>query len=93
MVSMSSLLFLKLQVFNFGFRSNRKFQRRLTLWDYFERVHEFYSVGSEGEGEGGGGGRGNGALRHQRQMLLNMVARINTNNPNTGKDEKVCAAG
>lgn len=88
-------------MFYTGFRSNRKFQKKLFVWDLLERVHE-QLVANEGVQPitfDVGVVRSTGADRvsstspdpemHCRQMFQNAISRINSNNPNIGKDEKV----
>ena len=91
-----------MQVFHCGFRASRKFQKKLSIWDVLERVHEHLIsnemvvptamdvgvVRSTGSGD-----RVNSTSPdpevHCQQMFLNAISRINSNNPNVGKDEKV----
>lgn len=73
------------QIFNYGFRSSRKFQKHLYIWDFLERIHEYFTNDSCTE-DGLHGGQ---MHQHPCQMLVNVLARINTNNPSIGKVEKV----
>lgn len=93
-----------LQVFQTGFKSSRKFQKKLFVWDLLERVHE-QIVAHDGDGTQTTPTLDVGVVRstsndrvgsaspdpevHCRQMFLNAISRINSNNPNIGKDEKV----
>ena len=91
-----------LQVFQTGFRCSRKFQKKLFIWDLLERVQEqlvasetvqptTFEVGVVRSTSGTE--RGNSTSpdpeTHCQQMFLNAISRINSNNPNVGKDEKV----
>ncbi len=92
------------QLLDAGFKSSRKFSKKLHLWDLLDRVHEQLpapvgvGVASEvGVGAGtvsmGGGRRlSEGGGSHEedcRDLFHKAVSRINSNNPNIGKDEKV----
>ena len=92
-----------------GFKSSRKFSKRLHLWDLLDRVHAQLpdplsaGVASEvgmtvGLGNGVAGGRrmseggASTAPSHEedcRDLFHKAISRINSNNPNIGKDEKV----
>ena len=90
-----------LQVFQTGFRSSRKFQKKLFIWDLLEKVQEQLVVSETvqpitfevGVRSTSGTERGNSTSpdseMHCQQMFLNAISRINSNNPNVGKDEKV----
>ena len=90
-----------LQVFQTGFRSSRKFQKKLLIWDLLERVQEQLVVSETVQPAAvevgvvrnfSGMERGNSTSpdpeMHCQQMFLNAISRINSNNPNIGKDEK-----
>ena len=90
-----------LQVFQAGFRSSRKFQKKLFIWDLLERVQEQLVASETVQPTAievgvvrsiSGTERGNSTSpdleTHCQQMLLNAISRINSNNPNVGKDEK-----
>ena len=75
-----------LQILMMGFKSNRKFGKRLFLWDLMERVCEHMSASEvpipvvntaplPGSSD--------------RQLLCNTVSRINSNYTHIGKQEKV----
>lgn len=91
-----------------GFKSSRKFSKRLHLWDLLDRVHaqlpDPLSVGVASEvgmttgmvgGVGGhrmSEGGASTAPSHEedcRDLFHKAISRINSNNPNIGKDEKV----
>lgn len=77
---------LVVQVFQFGFRSSRKFQKKLFIWDLLERVHErLASEVTVGEGEEGR----REAADHSVQSFLDAITRISSSNLCIGKDEKV----
>ena len=92
-----------LQVFQTGFRSSRKFQKKLFVWDVLERVQDQMVTGSEGvqlaaplevgvvrsTSSDRVGSASPDSEVHSRQMFLNAISRINSNNPKIGKDEKV----
>ncbi len=66
---------------NYGFKSYRKFQKRLYVWDVFERVAEQLVIDANEEGQP--------PTQHASQhMFINAVKRINANNTNIGKEEK-----
>ncbi len=75
-----------IQVFNYGFRSSRKFQKRLYIWDFLEKSHEHISSESSSVVAVEGGEH----HHHPHQMFLNVITRISANNTSIGKDEKVC---
>ena len=88
-------------MFNTGFKSSRKFQKKLFIWDMLERVREqiVASNGVQATAMDVGvvrstsGGRVSSASPdpevHCQQMFLNAISRINSNNLNIGKEEKV----
>lgn len=88
-------------MFYTGFRSNRKFQKKLFVWDLLERVHEQLVANERVQPTTADVGvvRSTGTDRvsstspdpemHCQQMFQNAISRINSNNPNIGKDEKV----
>ena len=99
------------QVFYYGFRSSRKFQKKLYVWDLLEKVHEYLlsgettthtssdvaallvsgpSVGDTQRRRGSAGLPSPDPETQCKQMFLNAISRINTNNTSIGKDEKVC---
>ena len=92
-------------MFHTGFRSSRKFQKKLFVWDLLERVHEqlVANEGAQPTTVDVGVVRSTSADRvsssspdpemHCRQMFLNAISRINSNNLNIGKDEKVSLSG
>ena len=60
------------------------------MWDLLERVHEqLITESSSTVSEGTVPPSSPDPEQHCRQMFINAVSRINTNNPNIGKDEKV----
>ena len=92
---------LNVQVFQTGFRSSRKFQKKLFIWDLLERVQEQLVASETAQPTAVEVGvvrsvssteRGSSTSpdpeMHCQQMFLNAVSRINSNNPNVGKDEK-----
>ena len=79
-----------LQILLFGFKSSRKFSKRLFLWDVVERVCEHMSASevpaplvSTSPQPG----------LSERQLLWNTVSRINSNYVLIGKNEKVRKGG
>ena len=76
------------QVFNYGFKCTRKFQKRLFPWDVLERVAE--QLLSEAPPNEEGQPPSPDPVAQAQHMFLNAVNRINSNNPNIGKEEKVC---
>ena len=92
---------LNVQVFQTGFRSSRKFQKKLFIWDLLERVQEQLVASETAQptavevgvvrsvsGTERGSSTSPDPEMHCQQMFLNAVSRINSNNPNVGKDEK-----
>lgn len=88
-----------LQVLAAGFKSSRKFSKKLHLWDLLERVREGL-LAEDGTSEitentplyhrPTDGGRCTPFHEADCKELFSMaVTRINGNNPNIGKDEKV----
>ena len=78
------------QVFQFGFRNSRKFLKKLFVWDVLERVHEQVALEHPSDLSSSGATSPDDETR-TRQMFLNVITRINSNNVYIGKDEKVCA--
>lgn len=83
-----------------GFKSNRKFSRKLHQWDLLERVHEQLLTEDTADistadptplyRRPGDGGTCTPFHEADCKELFHMaVSRINSNNPNIGKDEKV----
>ena len=88
------------QVLEAGFKSSRKFSKRLHLWDFLERVHEQLLTEETADistadpaplyRRPGDGGTCTPFHEADCKELFHMaVSRINSNNPNIGKDEKV----
>ncbi len=75
------------QVFNHGFKCTRKFKKRLFPWDVLERVSE--QLLSEAPPNEEGQPPSPDPVAHAQHMFINAVNRINSNNPNIGKEEKV----
>ena len=86
-----------------GFKSGRKFSKRLHLWDLLERIHE-QLLAEDGAAEVSSTTRelspdyrrpGDGGVctpyqeNDCKELFHTVVSRINGNNPNIGKDEKV----
>lgn len=77
---------LLLQILLFGFKSNRKFGKRLFLWDLVERVCE-HMCASEVPTPLVSTAPQPGSS--EKQLLCNVVNRINSYYTNIGKNEKV----
>ena len=82
-----------------GFKSSRKFSKKIHLWDLLERVCEQLSSENTSTSDLISAhpyryhrplnNRGEDEEMDCRDLFLKAVSRINSNNTNIGKDEKV----
>ena len=82
-----------------GFKSSRKFTKRLHLWDILERVSEQLAVDETNralrDGSSSSSSYREGRVHSPdsepdyKDLFQKAVSRINSNNPSIGKDEKV----
>ncbi len=79
-----------MQILSAGFKTGRKFSKKLHFWDLLERINESLLAEDESE-ESGTTISYYGAFdpAKNKNLFMMAVSRIGSNSPTIGKDEKV----